>query len=183
MSQGRWNVYELHAAAVKRYVARRVEPDGVDDVVSEIFAIAWRRLPRDPEPPDWVLPWLYSVARRAVHTHRRSHARRGRLLTRIAGEREATHAPDASDLIVGDEQLARAFSLLTEREREAITLVAWEHLSSADAARAAGCSEATFAVRYSRARSRLAKLLESFARSQPVAAVPPRPIGEPAAVR
>ena len=46
---------------------------------------------------------------------------------------------------------------LGENDREAICLVAWEGLSIADAARAAGCSTATFHVRLSRARARLAR--------------------------
>ena len=47
----RWDVYELHATTIQRYVARRVEPDAVDDIVAETFATAWRRLPRDVDPP------------------------------------------------------------------------------------------------------------------------------------
>jgi RNA polymerase sigma-70 factor, ECF subfamily len=160
----RWDAYELHAAAIKRYVARRVEPDAVDDVVAETFAIAWRRLPRDGETPDWLLPWLYGVAKRVIHGHHRSGGRRAKLLARVAGHRDAAAAPDAAELIDGDPQLARAFATLTEREREAISLIAWEGLSQRDAARAAGCSEPTFAVRYSRARSRLAAALDPHAR-------------------
>jgi RNA polymerase sigma-70 factor (ECF subfamily) len=148
---GRWSVYEQHAPAVRAYAARRVEPDAVDDVVAETFAIAWRKLPREADP----LPWLYAVARRVVHGHRRSHARRTALLLRVRGTASTAPAPDVSEQIGGDPQLARAFVLLTETEREAIRLVAWEGLEPADAARAAGCSRTTFAVRLSRARARL----------------------------
>jgi RNA polymerase sigma-70 factor (ECF subfamily) len=49
---------------------------------------------------------------------------------------------------------------LSENDREAIRLVAWEGLSNADAARAAGCSGPAFAVRLSRARARLARALD-----------------------
>ena len=155
----RWGVYEQHAAAIRAYAARRVEADAVDDVVAETFAIAWRRLPREGEP----LPWLYGVARRVVHGHRRSHSRRGALLERIAGRGDARAAPDPAEGIVDDPALARAFATLTESEREAISLVAWEGLAHADAARAAGCSPATFAVRLSRARARLRAALEETA--------------------
>lgn len=148
---GRWAVYEQHAPAVRAYAARRVESDAVDDVVAETFAIAWRKLPREADP----LPWLYAVARRVVHGHRRSHARRSALLLRVGGHASAAPAPDVFEQVNGDPQLARAFMLLTETEREAIRLVAWEGLEPADAARAAGCSRTTFAVRLSRARARL----------------------------
>ncbi|HWT94029.1 MAG TPA: penicillin acylase family protein [Solirubrobacteraceae bacterium] len=45
----RWAVYERHHAAVRAYAARRVEPDVVDDVVAETFAVAGRkRVGRQP---------------------------------------------------------------------------------------------------------------------------------------
>lgn len=158
----RWAVYEQHAQAIRRYAARRVEPDAVDDVVAETFAIAWRKLPREADP----LPWLYAVARRVVHGHRRSHARRGALLARaISGHVTEAPAPDPADVVDDghDPALIRAFEQLTETEREAVRLIAWEGLEHADAARAAGCSRATFAVRLSRARVRLRTALEQEA--------------------
>lgn len=152
---GRWAVYEQHAPAIRSYAARRVEPDAVDDVVAETFAIAWRKLPREADP----LPWLYAVARRVVHGHRRSHARRTALLLRVGGHASTAPAADVSEQVHGDPLLARAFALLTETEQEAVRLTAWEGLEPADAARAAGCSRATFAVRLSRARARLRRAL------------------------
>ncbi len=153
----RWALYEQHARAIQRYAARRVEPDAIDDVVAETFAIAWRRLPRDGDP----LPWLYGVARRVVHGHRRSHSRRKALLLRFASQRGGgASAPDPAELIVGDTRVAQAFAALTPIEREALRLHVWEELADADAARAAGCSTGTFAVRLSRAKARLAAGLE-----------------------
>jgi RNA polymerase sigma factor (sigma-70 family) len=160
MHKDRWEVYETHVEAIERYASRRVEPDAVDDIVAETFAVAWRRLPRDDEPHDWVLPWLYEVAKRIIHTHHRRHRNGLRLLARIVGHRDPA-APDAAELIVEDPALARAFATLTPTEREAIRLIAWEGLSRHDAARVAGCSEPTFSVRYSRARSHLAAALET----------------------
>ena len=152
----RWRLYEQHAPAIRAYAARRVEADAVDDVVADTFAVAWRKLPRTDDP----LPWLYGVARRVVHGHRRAHARRGALLLRIrAGAPSA--APDPAELVLGDPALARAFAALSERDRETIRLVAWEGLDRTAAARAAGCSPATFAVRLSRARSRLRAALDA----------------------
>ena len=156
-----WSVYEQYAPAIVRYAARRVERDAIDDVVADTFAIAWRRLPREGDP----LPWLYAVARRVIHGHRRSHARRVRLLGRVAGHDARIAAPDVSHLIVDDPQLAHAFARLSAVEQEAICLVAWEGLSMDDAARAAGCSANALAVRYSRARAKLSAALASPARA------------------
>ena len=152
----RWALYERFAPAIRAYAARRVEPDAVDDIVADTFAVAWRRLPREGDP----LPWLYGVARRVVHGHRRSHARRGALLLKLRG-RGASASPDPADLVSGDPALARAFATLSERDREAIRLVAWEGLDNVAAARAAGCSPSTFAVRLSRARTRLRDALDA----------------------
>jgi RNA polymerase sigma-70 factor (ECF subfamily) len=178
VADGRWEVYERHAPAIVRFAARRVERDAIDDVVAETFAIAWRRLPRHGDP----LPWLYAVAAKVIHGHRRSHARRTGLLARLAGHLGAGESPDVSQLIADDPQLARAFATLTAREREAIRLIAWEGLSTQDAARAAGCSPGTLAVRYSRARSRLAAALDSPGRV-PERQVPGWRAGEAASPR
>ncbi|HWM11458.1 MAG TPA: sigma-70 family RNA polymerase sigma factor [Solirubrobacteraceae bacterium] len=166
---GRAAVYERHAPAIRAYAARRVEPSAVDDIVAETFAIAWRRLPSSGDE----LPWLYGVARRVVHGHRRSYSRRSALLTRLMSRGDAgTGPPDPAELVDGDPVLARAFATLSEREREAICLVAWEGLSHPEAATVTDCSPATFAVRLSRAKSRLAAALEAQA-EVPSRAEPP----------
>jgi RNA polymerase sigma-70 factor (ECF subfamily) len=53
-------------------------------------------------------------------------------------------------------ELASALASLTDHEREALLLVAWDELSAGDAARVAGCSTAAFRVRLHRARQRVA---------------------------
>ena len=143
-------IYDAHHAAICAYFARRAARDEVEDLAAETFVVAWRKLPRRLEHP---LPWLYAVAGKVLANHRRKAARRGILPADPA-------TGDPAERVGGDRGLARAFAELGERDREAICLVAWEGLSTADAARAAGCSAATFAVRLSRARKRLARELE-----------------------
>ena len=143
-------IYETHHAAVCAYFARRVPQDEIEDLAAETFTVAWRKLPRRVEHP---LPWLYAVAGKVLSNHRRKAARKGALAPDPA-------TGDPAERFGGDRGLAAAFAALSEREREAICLVAWEGLSTADAARAAGCSAATFAVRLSRARKRLALQLD-----------------------
>ena len=74
-------IYEQHGAAVHAYVARRVADAYVEDLVSETFMVAWRKLPKDVMEP---LPWLYAVARREVANHRRKLAGGHRLVERLA---------------------------------------------------------------------------------------------------
>jgi RNA polymerase sigma factor (sigma-70 family) len=164
--------YLRYAPAIRAYAARRVEADAVDDIVAETFAIAWRRLPSEAEP----LPWLYGVARRVVHGHRRSHARRLALVRRLISRQSASRpSHDPADLFSGDPELARAFATLSELEREAICLVAWEALGNAEAAKVAGCSASTFAVRLSRAKARLSAALEPAAGPTSPVPNPPTP--------
>ncbi len=56
-------VYAAHNAAVRAYVRRRVDSQDADDVVADVFVIAWRRLGDVPDDP---LPWLLGVTRRVM---------------------------------------------------------------------------------------------------------------------
>ena len=86
------------------------------------------------------------------------------------------HRGDPQARLAGDPVLAPAFASLSERDREALALVAWEGLDSRDAARVVGCSTATFAVRLTRARARLRVALED---AGPPAALPVAPPAAP----
>ncbi len=66
-------------------------------------------------------------------------------------------------------RLRAALAVLSERDREALRLVAWEGLDPERAARAAGCSRGAFAVRLHRARRRLeAALADDRQLSRPI---------------
>ena len=69
-------------------------------------------------------------------------------------------ASDPGERAGEGEVLRTALARLSERDREALMLVAWHELSGARAARAAGCTRAAFAVRLHRARGRLAAQLD-----------------------
>jgi RNA polymerase sigma-70 factor (ECF subfamily) len=145
--------FDAHWRAVSRYVARRVAPEAVQDVVSETFLVAWRRYDELNGEP---LPWLLGIARRVAANQRRSGARRRALLERLHG---VAAAERRSDVLPGDRRLAAAWALLGERDREALMLVAWDGLDHRDAATVMGCSTSAFTVRLHRARRRLAGLL------------------------
>jgi RNA polymerase sigma factor (sigma-70 family) len=148
-------IYLAHHATLCAYFARRVARGEVEDLVAETFVVAWRKLPRRIEQP---LPWLYAVAGKVLANHRRKVARRD---PASFGDALSAAAPaDPADLLSGDRGLAHAWAQLSEHEREALRLVAWEGLSPGAAARAANCSRAAFAARLSRARRRLQRALD-----------------------
>lgn len=78
-------LYDEHRFALDSYCRRRVASDAVDDVMSEVFLTAWRRM--DAIPHDAELPWLYGVARHVICNQRRSLGRRIRTKVSTEGER------------------------------------------------------------------------------------------------
>ncbi len=48
---------------VRRFLARRTDPDTAEDVLAETLLVCWRRLDQVPEP---ALPWVYGVARNCL---------------------------------------------------------------------------------------------------------------------
>jgi RNA polymerase sigma factor (sigma-70 family) len=158
-------VYAEHAPAIHAYFARRVAPAFVEDLAADTFMIAWRKLPDDVDEP---LAWLYAVAHREVLAHRRRDSGRARLVERLKAltPRHEGVAPPPLVEPPFAPPLAQAFTRLTDFEKEALLLVAWEGLDHAQAGRVVGCSAATFTVRLSRARAKLRAALEPSAVAQ-----------------
>ncbi|WP_277212080.1 RNA polymerase sigma factor [Isoptericola croceus] len=140
-----------HHEQVTRFVARRVAPELVEDVVSESFLVAWRRL--DDVPRD-ARPWLFGVARNVLATHLRTHGRWRALSVRLEQQPEPARQ-GADDVAVDRADLRQAWELLSDGDREVIALVAWDGLTAVEAARVLGCRPTTFSVRLTRARKRL----------------------------
>ncbi len=151
---------------VRAYASRRA-PDDADDIVADVFAVAWRK--RDGVP-DNALPWLYAVAaREMLHTFR-AHDRRDRLSARLQVTASLVH-PDPAEQIVGrlDAQapVSRALALLSESDAEVLRLWAWEHLEPTEIALVLGISSVASRVRLHRARRRLESILLTAPRNQP----------------
>lgn len=142
-------LWSEHHRAVLAYAMRR-SPDQAQDLASEVFLVAWRRL--DDVPED-ALPWLLAVARHKVLNQRRGARRWLAALVGLANERErqAPDPADASDV----SRLRAALVALPERDREIIALTAWDGLSTGQAATVLGVSPQAAAVRLHRARRRL----------------------------
>jgi RNA polymerase sigma-70 factor (ECF subfamily) len=153
-------LFRSHHAAVVSYVRRRASTAIVDDVVAETFLVAWRRLDAVPAES---LPWLLAVARNVIATQRRGSARRGALRLRL--ERNAVKTVEQIDTGDGG-PIAAALAGLSEKDREALTLIAWDGLRPSQAAAVLGESAGAFRVRLHRAKRRLTASLDG--RGEPI---------------
>ncbi|WP_053732030.1 RNA polymerase sigma factor [Nocardia sp. NRRL S-836] len=139
-------VYRECYPRVLAYAASHAGPRLGEDITSETFTIAWRKLDEMPVP---ALPWLLGITRNLVR----------------AARRQATHE-ELVDVPVGDDfvqvvEIRAALASLAEADQEVLTLVAWHGLTAAEAATVLGCSTATFFVRLHRARRRLRTALST----------------------
>jgi RNA polymerase sigma factor (sigma-70 family) len=163
-----------HGDAVHRYLRRRYRGgDGTDveDLLADVMTIAWRRL--DDVPSDAEAPWLFGVARRRLSNARSRQTRRDRIAAPI---RPKAPSPAAEDVALADLSLREALASLPAKEREALTLTAWEGLSPEELAIALGVSVNAAAIRLSKAKSKLFELLaEQADESSPPVATPIQP--------
>lgn len=165
-------LWEAYAGRVLAYAKRQVDPELAQEILADTFLVAWRRLDEVPEEP---LPWLLVVARNTIANHHRSHRRRTALHNQLALlERVAETAPGADVSVAERAEVLAQLASLTDAQREALLLVAWDGLTPAEAARVSGCSTSTFQVRLFRARRRLQSHQTSLPTHHGVLAQPAR---------
>jgi RNA polymerase sigma factor (sigma-70 family) len=142
--------YVAHFQEITAYVRRRVPPPDADDVVAQVFTVAWRRFGSVPAAPQDRL-WLFGVARNSVAEQQRSAHRRLRLHARLAAE-VLTRSGTGPEPDPRYEPVRAAIRALRPRDREALQLVLWDGLSHAEAAAVLRCSANALEQRYRRAR-------------------------------
>lgn len=176
-------LWQRAAARLAPFLARRLAPSEVDDVMQDVFLRIQRGLPtlRDEER---FSAWLFQIARNAVAEHLRHRARHplvagdGPGPASDDGERDRggdVREPDeaASLGLAGggeddDREASRALSAcvslfvarLPSPYREAVTLVELEGLPIREAAAMTGASLSAMKSRVQRGRAQLRALLE-----------------------
>jgi len=152
-------LYHDHALALLGYGLRRTSNEDAVDMVSETFAVAWRRL-QDVPAGDGARPWLFGVARHVLLNQGRSNRRRNALTQRLVAAVEQV-APDetaaSDDSLLMDAALKR----LDPLDQELLMLTCWEGLSPTEVAEALDMAAGTVRSRLHRARKNLRRLLES----------------------
>ena len=148
-------IFDRHAPAIYRYIARRLGRDSADDLLAETFLVAFRRRGRyDGARPD-ARPWLYGIATRLVRRHRRDEIRFFRAIARTGAD-PVSEAFDGQiiDRVAAQavrKELAAALARLSQAQRDVLLLVA-NGLSYTEAGLALGLPAGTVSSRLARAR-------------------------------
>lgn len=137
---------------LRRFLARRADPETAEDALAETLLVLWRRLDQVPEEP---LPWAYAVARNCLANALRGERRQARLAARAAAH-EQPAVVDGPEAVVGvDDDMAAALAALPEQDAELLRLWAWEQLEPREIAEVLEITANAVSVRLHRARARL----------------------------
>lgn len=146
-------LYERHAASVFRFIARRAGPSAAEDLVGDVFVAALEaRVRYRPHASESALPWLYGISGNVVRAHLRKQRPNAVVDADVGVDWNAVD--DRLDAHAARDQLRRALASLSPAEREAFLLVAWEGLTTAEAAQALSVSQTVVRTRLTRARQR-----------------------------
>lgn len=148
-------LFDRHAAAVHRYLARRIgEP--ADDLLAETFLVAFRRRASYRPMQLDVRPWLFGIATNLLHRHVRQEERRYRALARARLVETGSHTDDPPedrlDARTLRAALAEALAALKPADRDVLLLLAWAQLSYAEIAATLDIPIGTVRSRINRAR-------------------------------
>jgi RNA polymerase sigma-70 factor (ECF subfamily) len=158
-------VYDRHASVLFRFLVRRVGRDTADELLGDVFRIAFEQRTSYDVERSSARPWLYGIANNLLARHRRTEARRLRATAHLAARAVPRgNESDGVDAAVDARGLwprvTDAIAGLPDGERDALMLYAWEELSYDDIAVALGIPVGTVRSRINRARRRLRELTE-----------------------
>jgi RNA polymerase sigma-70 factor, ECF subfamily len=160
-------VFERHAETLLGYFARRtLDPEAAAELTAETFAQAFASRRRFRDHGLGAIGWLYGIARHQLGRFHRNGAVDARARRRL-GMPEREVSPEDYERIeemIDFEQMGRAigqaFSVLSEEQREALTLRVIEGRPYREVAESLRCSEETARARVSRGLKRLGRLID-----------------------
>ncbi|GII95484.1 RNA polymerase sigma factor [Sinosporangium siamense] len=155
-------LFDRHADEIFRYTARRLGAELAEDVVAEVFLIAFRGRARYDRVHQDARPWLYGIATNMVARHRRAERRRTRAMARVAADRPSSFDERVAERVSAEQlhpKLARALAALSAAERDLLLLIAWGNLGYDDAALALGIPVGTVRSRLHRLRAKVRRAL------------------------
>lgn len=154
-----------HQARLRAYVCSRTgDPEAADDIVQDVFLIAYRKLDTlDLKEP--LFPWLLTVARSQVRQRWRSQERSNldeRISSLVSQRLEEEHA-DAPGSAFEEhfEQLRKCVERLPGKLRSLIDLVYRENKSCDEASSTVGMNPTAVRVALHRARKALRECVQT----------------------
>jgi len=155
-------LFRATRADLLAYLVRRsASAEDAADLLAETYLIAWQRLDTVPRG-DRARLWLFGVARNMLLKGATRQRARHALGERLAVElRSAAPADEAAPDDEQRDAIRAALVALPERDREIVTLTAWEGLTPKQIAVVIGTSANVVRVRLHRARARLRRELDS----------------------
>jgi len=150
-------LFDRHAPAISRYIARRLGPDAADDLVAETFLVAFARRGRYDAARADARPWLYGIARYKFLDY----------LRRTRSSMHDIPIDEATDLVSHDDvegvessyDVDRLLERLSPKMQGAIRYVKLEGLSVNEAAARSGMSPSAVKVSVHRGLKALARLI------------------------
>ncbi|HKP07758.1 MAG TPA: sigma-70 family RNA polymerase sigma factor [Microbacterium sp.] len=143
-------MFDEHWARVKRHVEAVVDnPEEIDELVSDVFGLAWEKL--RPDRP-MGLPWLLRAADNKVRDRdRRARSRSRALEALVRGASESSDGLDDLDRVA----VREAVAALSSHERRVVVLTYWDELSAGEIAETLRTSQGSVWTTLSRARAKL----------------------------
>jgi RNA polymerase sigma factor (sigma-70 family) len=148
--------------SVLGYLARRSRTrEDAADLLAEVYLIAWRRIDDVPAGDEARL-WLFGVARRVLANHHRRVRTESGLAAALEASLRSVPLILDTDADPRADAVTDALVRLSAKDRELLTLSAWEDLSPAEIAVVLGQRVGVVRVRLHRARKNLRDKLSAL---------------------
>ena len=167
-------LFDRHAANLRRYLGSRVGPHVADDLVSQTYLAGFRRWRTFDASRGTPQAWLYGIATNQLRDHYRSETRYLAATMRAVGRDSAVNSDDADDRLdaaTAVRRLVPDLLRLDPVDRDILLLNAWTGLTLAEIAVALDMPAGTV-------RSRLHRLRRELRAAAPHPD-PPAPAGLP----
>ena len=151
-------IFDRHAVAVHGFLARRGGQELADDLLGEVFTVAFDARRRYDMTYPAATPWLYGIAANVLRARYRRDGVRARLLRRVPVEPVEDPWAEVDGRLDADRpgaRAARAMERWPAGERDVVQLVAWEGLTLVEVAAALRIPQGTARSRLHRARTAL----------------------------
>lgn len=155
-------IFDRHFDALFGYLQRRLGPSVADELVNELFLIAFRDRAKYDTAHKSARPWLFGIATNLMRRHQRTERRKLLAYSKLGEdpvENEFELAERRVDSARQGPALATGLARLRAKDRHVLLLWAWAGLSYEEIATALRIPLGTVRSRLARARREMAELI------------------------